>query len=52
VNLLQGTSTPTLTPMPGVHHPVHVTAARLRMLLNMNGYGKGGGPRRVALAVR
>jgi len=37
VNLLQGTCTPTLTPMPGVHHTVHVTAARLRFLLNVKG---------------
>jgi hypothetical protein len=37
VTLLQGTCTPTLTPMPGVHQAVHVTAARLRMLLNVNG---------------
>ncbi len=38
VNHLQGTYTPTLTPMPGVHHTVHVTAARLRFLLNVQGY--------------
>jgi hypothetical protein len=37
VNLLQGTSTPTLTPMPGVHHPVLVTAARLRFGMNPKG---------------
>ena len=43
VNLLQGTSTPTLTPMPGVH-PVHETAARVRFLLNVKGHGAGGGP--------
>jgi hypothetical protein len=30
VNLLQGTSTTTLTPMPGVHMALHRIAARLR----------------------
>ena len=44
VNLLQGTYTPTLTPMPGVHHAVHGTAARLRFLLNVKGHGVGGSP--------
>jgi hypothetical protein len=39
VNLLQGTSTPTLTPMPGVHNPVHRIAARLRFGMNVNGLG-------------
>jgi hypothetical protein len=33
VNLLQGTCTPTLTPMPGVHHTLHRIAARLRFCL-------------------
>ncbi len=28
VNLLQGTSTPTLTPMPGVHNSMQRTALR------------------------
>jgi hypothetical protein len=37
VNLLQGTCTPTLTPMPGVHNAVLVTAARGRFGLNVNG---------------
>lgn len=40
VNLLQGTSTPTLPPMPGVHQAVRGTAARVRMLLNLNSYGR------------
>jgi hypothetical protein len=31
VNLLQGTSTPTLTPMPGVHKARHRIAAVLRL---------------------
>ena len=35
VNLLQGTCTPTLTPMPGVHKAVLVTAARLRFGMNL-----------------
>jgi len=39
VNLLQGTYTPTLTPMPGVHNAVLVTAALLRFLLNPKGLG-------------
>ena len=33
VNLLQGTSTPTLTPMPGVHKALHPTAYSLRSFL-------------------
>ena len=37
VNLRQGTCTPTLTPMPGVHHAVHETAARLRFRMNLKG---------------
>ena len=37
VNLLQGTYTPTLTPMPGVHNAVLVTAARLRIGMNVKG---------------
>jgi len=37
VNLLQGTSTPTLTPMPGVHNAVLVTAARERFGVNVKG---------------
>jgi hypothetical protein len=39
VNLLQGTCTPTLTPMPGVHKPFHLTAARLRFGMNTKSYG-------------
>ena len=38
VNLLQGTCTPTLTPMPGVHKPVLVTAARVRIGMNVKVY--------------
>src|SRR5712692_3129010 len=37
VNLLQGTCTPTLTPMPGVHNPFHLTAARVRIGTTANG---------------
>ena len=37
VNLLQGTCTPTLTPMPGVHNVVLVTAARVRFGMNVKG---------------
>jgi len=32
VNLLPGTSTPTLTPMPGVHKALHRTAILLRSI--------------------
>ena len=39
VNLLQGTYTPTLTPMPGVHKPLHRIAARERFLLNLKSSG-------------
>ena len=42
VNLLQGTSTPTLTPMPGVHHLLHRIAARLRFRVNLKGHRLGG----------
>jgi hypothetical protein len=38
VNLLQGTFTPTLTPLPGVHHPFHLTAACLRFGMNPKRY--------------
>ena len=37
VNLLPGTCTPTLTPMPGVHNPFHLTAARVRIGTTANG---------------
>jgi len=39
VNLLQGTCTPTLTPMPGVHKALHRIAARWRFLLKLKVYG-------------
>jgi hypothetical protein len=39
VTLLQGTSTPTLTPMPGVHKVLHRIAARWRFLLKPKEYG-------------
>ena len=39
VNLLQGTSTPTLTPMPGVHKALHRIAARWQFLLKLKVYG-------------
>jgi len=38
VNLLQGTCTPTLTPMPGVHNAVLVTAACLRFGMNVKSH--------------
>src|SRR2546425_2153557 len=38
VNLLQGTSTPTLTPMPGVNSSFHLTAARWRLGMNPKGH--------------
>ena len=43
VNLLQGICTPTLTPMPGVHEPFHLTAARLRLCMNRRLRWGGGG---------
>ena len=42
VNLLQGTCTPTLTPMPGVHQPVHRIAARWQFGMNPQGLGLDG----------
>ena len=39
VNLLQGTSTPTLTPMPGVHPALHRIAATLRFGMKLKGLG-------------
>ena len=38
-NLLQGTYTPTLTPMPGVHNSFHRIAALLRFGMNVKGLG-------------
>ena len=37
VNLLQGTYTPTLTPMPGVHFALHRIAATLQFWKNRKG---------------
>jgi hypothetical protein len=41
VNLLQGTYTPTLTPMPGVHNALQRTRPLLRFRANANGHGWG-----------
>src|SRR5262249_58028743 len=52
VHLLPGTSTPTLTPLPGVPNAVHLIAARLRFLLNPKSSGLGSERRRVTFSLR
>ena len=49
VNLLQGTCTPTLTPMPGVHQPLQVTRPLWRFRMNVKGNVFGSAPLSTAL---